>query len=202
MQRNDPRHQEHLSPVDGDSPLAPGNRFHSAPLSRPVMAFLRRAQAQHQRRRKVFRAGHLRVCLDGDEHCQWDPRIDVCEPLIIPLTASYLEIFGDDGDGALLLAVFPLPELEVVEDDGPQHLSVILEGGQTVAIQIALGDGPEGRQYVIQMTYADATEVETQGAELALPSSATAALYRSEEQRAGESRELGRDSDQRVSQPL
>jgi hypothetical protein len=116
----------------------------------------------------------------------------VCEPLIIPLTASYLEIFGDDGDGALLLAVFPLPELGVVEDDGAQHLSVTLEGGQTVAIQVVLGDGPEGRGYVIQMTYADATTVQTQGAELAVPSPTTAAFNRSEDQGARESTDLGR----------
>jgi hypothetical protein len=81
----------------------------------------------------------------------------VCEPFRVRLSASYLEIFGRDADGALLLAVFPLPAPEEVEDDGAQHMSVTLEGGQTVTLEMARGDGTgsEGREYVIQMTYTE-----------------------------------------------
>jgi hypothetical protein len=104
------------------------------------MAFLQRSLARHQRRRQVYRAGPLRVCLDGAEHWQVDPKVGVCEPFRVPLSASYLEIFGDDDDGELLLAVFPLPEPAWVEDDRARHLCVTLEGGQTVAIEMTLGD--------------------------------------------------------------
>ena len=56
----------------------------------------------------------------------------------VPPSALYLEVFGDDSEGALLLGVFLLPEPAVVEDGQPHHLSVTLEGGQTVAMEIAL----------------------------------------------------------------
>jgi hypothetical protein len=110
------------------------------------MAFLQRSLARHQRRRQVYRTGPLRVYLDGAEHWQVDPKVGVCEPFYVPLSASYLEIFGDDAEGALLLAVFPLPEPDVVEEHGAQHLSVTLEGGHTVALAIALGDGTGGEE--------------------------------------------------------
>ena len=50
----------------------------------------------------------------------------------------------------------------MVEDDQPQHLSVTLEGGQTVAIEIALGDGPSRgvSEYVIRISYAEAAGLE------------------------------------------
>jgi hypothetical protein len=72
--------------------------------------------------------------------------------------------------GVLLLAVFPLPEPEVVADEGVQDLSVTLEGGQTVALTIALseGGGGEERAYVIQLAYVEHATVETPGAAVPL----------------------------------
>lgn len=80
----------------------------------------------------------------------------------MPLSTSYLEVFGDDCEGALLLGVFHLPEPAVMEDNQPQRLSVTLEGGQTVAMEIALGDGPsrEMSEYVIRIVYTDAAGLE------------------------------------------
>jgi hypothetical protein len=76
-----------------------------------------------------------------------------------------------------LLAVFPLPESEEVEDNGANHPSVTLEGGQTVALAVALGEGTggEGRAYVIQLAYAESAAVETPRA---APSAAAALLAR------------------------
>jgi hypothetical protein len=89
----------------------------------------------------------------------------VYEPFSVPLGISYLEIFGGDADGPLLLAVFPLPEPESLVDDRAQHVCVTLEGGQRVALEIALdaGTGGEERAYVIQLEYAESATVETQG---------------------------------------
>lgn len=161
MPLNDPEHQERVPTVDGDSPPVPGDRVLAAPLSRAAMAFLQQSLARQQCRRRVYRARHLRMCLDGAEPWQVDPRLGVCEPVRVPLSASYLEIFGDDAEGALLLAMFPLPEPEELEDYGAQHLSVTLEGGQTVAVAIALGEGAGGekRAYVIQLAYAESMAV-------------------------------------------
>jgi hypothetical protein len=96
-----------------------------------------------------------------------DPAEGVYEPFSVPLGASCIEIFGDDDKGALLLAVFPLPEPVLVEGGESQHLAVTLEGGQTVAIEITLGDGTHrrGPGYIIRLSYAESAEVQTSGAE-------------------------------------
>jgi hypothetical protein len=163
----DPVRPERVPTCRRDCPPASGNRFCPAPLSPTAMVVLQRALARNQRRRRVYRARHLRMCLDGEERWQCDPGGGVCGPFRVPLSASYLEIFGDDADGALLLAAFPLPEPEGVEDDGAQHLSATLEGGQTVALEITLGAGPNGEalEYIIHLAYAESPAVEMRAAE-------------------------------------
>jgi hypothetical protein len=115
------------------------------PLSRADLTVFEQFLARQQRRRRAYRPGPLRVYANGHEHWQGDPRAGTCAPFRVPLTAAVLEVFGADAEGALLLAVCPLRDPEVVADEGVQHLSVTLEGGQTVALTIALGDGPRGR---------------------------------------------------------
>ena len=90
-----------------------------------------------------------------------DRTVGVGEPFRVPLRASYVEVVGDDAEGALLLAVVPLPDPEEMEDDGVEHLAVTLEGGQTVTVAIALdyGSGGKARAYVIQITYAESASV-------------------------------------------
>jgi hypothetical protein len=167
MPLDNPVHKESGPPVGGESPAALGDRFSPALLSRMAMAFLQRSLACNQHRRRVYRAGQLRVCVDGEERWQFDPEVGVSGPFRVPLRASYVEIFGADADGELLLAVFPLPAPAAVEDAQAQHLGVTLEGGQTVAIEIALGDGigGEGRDYVIQMSYVEPAAVNARSAE-------------------------------------
>jgi hypothetical protein len=81
----------------------------------------------------------------------------------VPLSASYIEIFGDDSEGDLLLGVFLLPKPAAGEEDQPQYLSVTLEGGQTIAIEVTLVNETDSRvpEYVIQITYAEAASVVT-----------------------------------------
>jgi hypothetical protein len=107
------------------------------------------------------------VCVDGEEYWQCVPEVGIYESFSVPLSASYLEIFGDDDDGALLLALFPLPEPALGEDDSAQHMLVTLEGGQTIAIEIALGDATYGEvyEYVVRIAYSDCAEVDTRGTE-------------------------------------
>jgi len=109
----------------------------------------------------MFRTSHLRVFLDGEERWRCAPEASVYGPFSVPLSATYLEIIGEDIDGPLLLAVFPLPRPAWVEDDGAQHLVTTLEGGQTVTIEVTLGDGTHGEAhaYVIQIAYAESPAV-------------------------------------------
>jgi hypothetical protein len=161
MQMHDPVHRESVPTNGGDSPPAPGDYIRPADFHRAMMVLLKRSLERNRRRRKVFRISHLRVCLDGEDRWQCVPGAGVYGPFSVPLSATCLEIIGEDLDGPLLLAVFPLPEPAWVEDDGPQHLVTTLEGGQTVTIEITLGDATlgEAQAYVIQIAYAESAAV-------------------------------------------
>jgi hypothetical protein len=156
MPLHDPVAPEPKPPVSENGPPAPGDRVHSTPLSPTEIAFLHQSLARQQRRRRGYRAGPLRVSWDGAAHGHMDRTVGVGEPFRVPLRASYVEIVGDDAEGALLLAVVPLPDPEEMEYDGVENLAVTLEGGQTVTVAIALAyeNGGKARAYVIQITYA------------------------------------------------
>ncbi len=149
----------------GGGPLSPStdNRFTPSPLSQTAIVFMRQSLERNQLRRSVYRAQHLYVYSDGKAHVQLSLEGGVSRWFQVPLTVSYLEVFGDDSEGALLLGVFLLPEAAAIDDDQPHHLSVTLEGGQRVAMEIALGDGPsrEVSEYVIRIVYAEATGPES-----------------------------------------
>jgi hypothetical protein len=161
MQLDDPL-QDRVPTGDGALSPVTGNRFAASPLSHTAIAFLKRSIERHQLRRSVYRASHLHAYIDGEAHALLSLEGGVSQSFRVPHSASYLKVFGDDSEGALLLGVFLLPEPAVVEDDQPQHLSVTLEGGQTVAIEIALGDGAcRGvSEYVIRISYAEAAGLE------------------------------------------
>jgi hypothetical protein len=152
---NDPAYQDSVPSVGGDSSPPGGDRFRPSPLCRAVTAIMRRSLERNQLRRNVYRAGHLRVCIDGSERLAFDPKVGVCEPFRVPISTSYIEVFGDDDDGALLLAVFPLLEPETMADEQAPHMAVTLEGGQTLEIDIALAESTVGEvsEYVIQISY-------------------------------------------------
>jgi hypothetical protein len=77
-----------------------------------------------------------------------DLTVGVGEPFRVPLRASYVEVIGEDAEGALLLAVVPLPAPEAREGDGVEHLAVNprrLSGssfgiGRRVLASIVLGE--------------------------------------------------------------
>jgi hypothetical protein len=126
---------------------------------------LRLALVRQQHRRAAYRAGRLQVWWDGRARRRVDPHGD---PFHVPLSVSGLEIVGEDAEGPLLLAVVPLPSPEEVAPDGARHLTVPLEGGQTVALTIERGTTAGGRRraYVIRLTYADPPTAETLGPEV------------------------------------
>jgi hypothetical protein len=206
MQLNDPAHQDSVPTMVRDSP-PPGACFRPSPLCHTVTAFMHRALERNQFRRQVYRASHLRVCIDGEQRLQIDPKVGVLDPFRVPTGTSYMEIFGDDDDGNLLLAVVPLPEPEVLEDDRVSRLYVTLEGGQTVEIDIALDVSTAGEvsEYVIQISYVQSPEADRRNAEhpsveviprVPLPRTATswnAASRNPDDDSAGDRADPGRD---------
>src|SRR5262249_3143561 len=97
----------------------------------------------------------LRVCLHGNIYWQVDLRARPGGIFRVPFGVPSLEIFGDDEEGALLLAVFLLPEPEALANGQAHHLWVALEGGQTLALQITVDKraGRRGRAYAIHLAY-------------------------------------------------
>ncbi len=140
--------------VNGGPPSDPDNRFNPDPLSPGEITSLRRSLRRNKRRRRLYRAGCLRVRIDGKECLQFDPNTGPCEPFKVPLNASYIEIVGHDDEGDLLLAVFPLPELESVQDDRVQ-LFVRHDGGQTLELVISSvrGETGEAIEGLVQLIY-------------------------------------------------
>jgi hypothetical protein len=137
------------------------------PLQPETIIVLQQFLACQQHRTHMFGASPLRVYVDGAERWQVDPRLGACEAFRIPVSAAYLDIFENDAEGALLLAIVPLPAPEDVKPDGEQHLSVTLEEGQTLTIDLALDEGSSGKTpaYVVRLAYTDAAMVAPRGAE-------------------------------------
>ena len=79
------------------------------------------------------------------------PRQIPARPLRVWTGASYLDIYGTDGDGILLLAVVPLYDLEIVEGT---H-EVTLDSGQKLLFTIFDID-EDGEQFYIQLAYEEA----------------------------------------------
>ena len=164
MPLNDPLHNS--VPKDDTLPhLVADNRFSPSLLSPTAMAALKRSIERTQRRRSAYRGSPLRIHIDGEAYELLTLEGGVYKPFRVPLSATYMEIFGDDRAGDLLLGVFLFPEPALAEDDRLQQLSVTLEGGQMVTMEVAVGSGTGTpvREYVIQVTYADAAEVDTEG---------------------------------------
>jgi hypothetical protein len=166
MQPNNSGGTESTPTDSSDIPPSASDRFSPSPLSPMAKVFLKQFLARVERRRRVNRVRRLRVCIDGKEDWQGDPGGGGCGPFSVPLTALYVEVFGDDDDGALLLAVFPLPEPAWMADDRAQHLRVTLEGGQTIETDIWLGYEESGKlnEYVIRISYSEPAEVDMRDA--------------------------------------
>jgi hypothetical protein len=100
MQMDNPL-QNRVPTGGGALTLAAGNCFTPSPLSYTSITFLKRSLERNQLRRSVYRAGHLRVYIDGAAHVPLGIEGGVCQSFRVPLSASYVEIFGDDSEGDL-----------------------------------------------------------------------------------------------------
>jgi hypothetical protein len=142
------------------------DRFAPAPLSADAITTMQHALEHNQGRRKLYRPGLLRVYADGKEQVRFNPGLTSCEPFTIPGGTRYLEIFGEDDEGALLLAVFPLPERESTADNGGE-LVVVHEGGQTMALNILPRRGGNGKatEFRMQIVYSESRQTPVSGLE-------------------------------------
>jgi hypothetical protein len=97
----------------------------------------------------------LSVSVDGREALHLAPQALADSVLTVPAHVSYVQVYGHDAEGPLLLAVFPLPEEDQALVGGKQSLVVTPAVGQTITLTIqplrtATGDL---EQYRLQLTY-------------------------------------------------
>lgn len=141
-----------------------GPRFDPRPPSSTEIKDLRHSLSETLQRDlqriTAYRGGDLAVYVNGKAYGPLRREGDACAPCTIPLAASYVEIYGRDDDGELLLAVLPLPELDSVTDNHERHLVVRHEGGPTIdlAIQPVPADTGEIREFLLRITYEEAQQ--------------------------------------------
>jgi len=130
----------------GGTPLPIAARLQPPPLT-PEQIDSVRADARHQRhRRRHYRRGLLHIYVDGTHRPDARPG----QPFMVSSHASSVAVFGRDAEGDLLLAVFPLPDLETLQDAPVPQLSVKYRWGHVLQLGIqpvrkAPGAIPEGR---------------------------------------------------------
>jgi hypothetical protein len=133
-----------------------GDRFNPAPLSPEARLILQDAYRRQQQRRRQYRPGLLSVRVDESEQARFDPCTGACPPVYIPLSASSVEVYGQDATGELLLAAFPLAALLGAAEDS--MLCITHPGGQTFTFARASeaempADAAEG--CMVRLTYTE-----------------------------------------------
>jgi RNA polymerase sigma factor (sigma-70 family) len=113
-----------------------GDRYNPTPLTEHEIASVRHAFERNQQRRANYESGQLRVYVDGEEIATLTSD-STAESFTIPRTVTSIQVFGEDSEGALLLAVFPLGYLELAGDASGSELSVPYAGKKAVNLSIS-----------------------------------------------------------------
>lgn len=87
------------------------DRWSPVPLDGKELSLLREELQAEGRRLETFSPRYIRVSVDGNEVAVFSPQATACEPFTIPLSASFIEILGEDESGELLLAFVALTDL-------------------------------------------------------------------------------------------
>jgi hypothetical protein len=116
------------------------DRFNPPPLSETELMSLRRAFEQIQRRRELYRPGHLRVSVDGKEQILNWLDSGACEAFNIDSDALYLEVYGNDSSGDLLLSVIPFQRLDF---DKNEEIEFSIEKGDATIFNLLIAKSKE-----------------------------------------------------------
>jgi hypothetical protein len=126
----------HMSASSSGTSPRIADRFQPPTLSEDDLARLEYTLAHRRERRQRMRPVWLSVYVDGREVLQCPAQDLPSRVMLVPAHGSYLQIYGHDADGPLLLAVFPLPEEAQALAVGKQTLVVSPAVGQTLTLTI------------------------------------------------------------------
>jgi hypothetical protein len=93
----------------GGGPRTP-HRFQPPPLSRYDLDRLNHIVSHRRERRRRIRPEWLSVAVDGREVVRYLTQDQPSHEMSLPHHASYLQVYGHDADGPILLAIVPLAE--------------------------------------------------------------------------------------------
>src|SRR6266404_837976 len=91
-----------------ESATVGNERLSPIPLDAKELSLLREQLQAESLRLENFSPHYIRVNVDGQEVAYFSPQATACEPFMIPLSASFIEILGEDEAGDLLLAFVTL----------------------------------------------------------------------------------------------
>ncbi|HJP91651.1 MAG TPA: hypothetical protein VJ875_06825 [Pyrinomonadaceae bacterium] len=121
-----------------------GERY-SATLSEEELKSIKRELDDNAFRRKSAHAGMLRVIVDGNECARFDPRETGSTRFNLNNHADLIEVRSCDDTGEeILLALHPLAYAETDDKVQPADTSIILEGGQKIAIVVSRRSSESG----------------------------------------------------------
>jgi hypothetical protein len=120
------------------------DRFNPPSLSETELISLRRALAHNERRRELYRPGRVRVSVDGKEQTLTLKNSTAGEEFTASSSASYIEVYGDDPSGELLLAVVPLTKLKLEPDE---EVEIPIEHSNELMFSLFIARGPDSDDY-------------------------------------------------------
>lgn len=150
------------APPQGNAPPAgpaPPDPFSPPPLEAADWERIQAALDERQSRRQAHRGRVLRVLVDGAERLRFNLAQTPRGALNITDDDTYIEVFGRDEHGDLLLAVFPIPELRTLR--GPREFYVTPDGEQRISLRVShiQGDDSETPRGLAELTYAETRPV-------------------------------------------
>jgi polysaccharide biosynthesis/export protein len=132
MKLDDPEKKLSVPVFHGSKNNNENDRFSPPTLTPYDMHIIRDSVKNNQRRRKSFISSRIRVCVDGKELTNFDARDGKSCHCNISSSSSYVEVFGQDEFGDLLLAFFPLSSLNCFDSGEPSTFVIQAEGKQRV----------------------------------------------------------------------
>ena len=121
------------------------DRFNPPPLNQSEIELLKCALNRNKSRRTRYSIGRMRVCSNGQERLRLRASENVSLPYTITSSDSHIQVFGEDREGDILLAVFPILDLDSIGKGQCRELSITHQGAVTIKCLIEAVESKNGK---------------------------------------------------------
>jgi hypothetical protein len=143
--------EDRLSPPDG--PASAPDRSAPSPLEPHDWTAIAAALAEKQHRRDAYHGGVLRIVVDGQERQRVQTSQTSCVTFDLAAETAYIEVFGEDQHGEVLLAVFPFATLDAMRKRRQRVYAVTHAGGQRITMQVSAVQADNRPHHHIHLSY-------------------------------------------------